>query len=44
MPGWAFSVLIGAFVGLILAALVLECIGERRAAQDRSIDPEPPTA
>jgi hypothetical protein len=32
MPGWAFSVLIGVFVSLILASLLFECIGERGAA------------
>jgi hypothetical protein len=42
MPGWAFSLLIGAFVALILVALVLEFIGERRTARDRPIDPKPP--
>jgi hypothetical protein len=52
MPGWAFSVLIEAFAGLILAALVFEFVGERRVARDqpatadgdRSIDPAPPAA
>jgi hypothetical protein len=52
MSGWASSLLIGAFVGLILVALALEFIGERGVArdqpatadEDRSIDPEPPIA
>lgn len=35
MPDWLFSVLVAAFVGMIVAALVAEAVGPRGEAPDQ---------